>query len=447
MPRHHLTGYLLIILLFLSSCSRDEDLLITINEDQAALESRLLELYGSASFLILPDSDNFSHIPVDANNPITAEKVFLGQMLFHETGLALNAKLPEGKGTYSCSSCHIANSGFQSGRQQGIAEGGLGFGFKGEARVMNPIYHPDSVDVQPIRVPTVLNSSFQQVVLWNGQFGANGPNQGTEANWTPGTPREVNNLGFDGLETQAIAGLSVHRMRLDSTLVENGPYKEYFDNAFPQIAISERYSLKNAGLSIAAYVRTILANESPFQKMLKNESHTMRTEEIKGARLFFGKARCYECHSGPGMNGMNFHALGMNDLNGNGIIGLVDETTSKGRGGFTNRPQDDYKFKIPTLYNLRDVEFYGHGSSFSSIREVIQYKNEAISQNSAVPQANLDPKFQPLGLTEIEIDQLTAFIENALHDPNLSRYVPDQTPMGSCFPNADAQSKFDLGCD
>lgn len=447
MRKNFLYFSLLLVMLLLASCNSDEDILIQLNEDQIALESRIQELYGSTSFLVLPASDDYRSIPADNNNPISAEKVLLGQLLFHETGLALNAKLPEGKGTYSCSSCHIAKAGFQSGRKQGMAEGGMGFGFKGETRIMNPVYHPDSVDVQPIRVPTVLNAAFQQVVLWNGQFGANGPNQGTQANWTPGTPREVNNLGFDGLETQAIAGLTVHRMRLDPTLVEDGPYKSLFDQAYPQLPESERYTLKNAGLSIAAYVRTLLANEAPFQRMLRNESHTMGTTEIKGARLFFGKARCFECHSGPGLNGMSFHALGMNDLAGNGVIGEVDDATSRGRGGFTSRAEDNYKFKTPTLYNLRDVEFYGHGGSFTSIREVIEYKNKAVAENTSVPPGQLDPGFKPLDLTPLEVEQLTAFIENALRDPDLARYVPDATPMGSCFPNADDQSRIDLGCN
>ena len=63
------------------------------------------------------------------------------------------------------------------------------------------------------------------------------------------------------------------------------------------------------------------------------------------------------------------------------------------------------------------------------------------------PPNRLSPFFQPLNLSEEEIDHLTLFIENALHDPNLNRYVPESTPLGSCFPNADVQSKIDLGCE
>jgi cytochrome c peroxidase len=47
----------------------------------------------------------------------------------------------------------------------------------------------------------------------------------------------------------------------------------------------------------------------------------------------------------------------------------------------------------------------------------------------------------------MEIRQLTAFVEEALYDPNLDRYVPDALPSGNCFPVADPLSKQQLGCD
>ena len=57
---------------------------------------------------------------------------------------------------------------------QGIADGGLGYGVRGEGRHPNPVYDTDSLDVQPIRSPSILNAAYQEVQLWNGQFGAHG---------------------------------------------------------------------------------------------------------------------------------------------------------------------------------------------------------------------------------------------------------------------------------
>jgi len=60
------------------------------------------------------------------NNPITLDKIKLGQLLFHETGLAEGASQEIILETYSCSSCHISSAGFTPERMQGIADGGLG---------------------------------------------------------------------------------------------------------------------------------------------------------------------------------------------------------------------------------------------------------------------------------------------------------------------------------
>ncbi|NKI30691.1 cytochrome-c peroxidase [Croceivirga thetidis] len=440
--------YILALLPFLS-CEPDFDFqLVEDSNLENEVREELTELLGSLDRLILPESDAYSQIPNDLRNPITAEKVALGKFLFHETELGVAAKVTEGLKTYSCASCHHAKAGFQSGMKQGIGEGGWGFGTFGELRIANSLYPIDSIDVQPIRSPTILNTAYQDVMLWNGQFGATGTNAGTEASWTEGTPKARNNLGFQGLEIQAIAGMGVHRLNVSPENIDNGAYKALFDAAYPDIDIDQRYSLENAGLAIAAFERTVLSNEAPFQKFLKGETGLMSDDELKGAQLFFGKAKCMKCHSGPGLNGMEFHALGMNDLSGNDVIGQVDAGTAKGRGGFTNDSNDDYKFKTPTLYNLKDVQFLGHGGSFSTVREVIAYKNNAIAENNLVPTERLSDQFQALGLTDEEISQLTMFIENSLYDPNLSRYVPAFTPLGtSCFPNADEQSLLDMGCN
>jgi cytochrome c peroxidase len=118
----------------------------------------------------------------------------------------------------------------------------------------------------------------------------------------------------------------------------------------------------------------------------------------------------------------------------------------KGRGGFTLDPADDFTFKTPQLYNLTDSPFYGHGSSFATLREVVEYKNDAVAQNAIVPPGQLADGFHPLGLTPEEVTDLVAFLENALYDPKLERYVPNRLPSGNCFPVNDPQAQADLGC-
>jgi len=428
------------------SCQSDNDY-HNVPVADSELENQLIELYGSKEALVLPQESDLSSIPYDPNNPISAAKVLLGSFLYHETGLASQAMYEESMYTYSCASCHHVDAGFQSGLRQGIGDGGLGFGFIGEGRHSNPMYAPNQLDVQPIRTPSALNVAFQSVMLWNGQFGATGPNTGTESQWTLGTPKENNILGFEGVEIQAIACLDVHRLEVNGNEIVNSPYKPLFDDAFPNVEESNRYTKINAALAIAAYERTLLANEAPFQSWLKGSSNAMTEDQKLGAQLFYGKAQCYQCHSGPALNDMNFYALGMNDLQGPEISVTVDEATKKGRGGFTGNPEDDYKFKTPQLYNLKDVQFLGHGGTFESVKSIIEYKNNGVPENSNVPSSQISEHFKQLNLTEQEIDQLVEFIEEALYDSYLQRFVPEELPTGNCFPNADPQSKIDIGCD
>jgi cytochrome c peroxidase len=463
------------LILTLSGCERSlapddttitqqgETLSVDAMDLQSALDQSLLETVrarsetGQIDFFKFPESTQLERIPQDPNNPLTRTKVELGRRLYHETALAVSSVRPEGFESYSCASCHHAQGGFAANLPQGMAEGGSGFGIAGEGRVALPDYDssPDAPDCQPIRTPSTLNGAYQELMLWNGQFGGVGDNLGTVDLWLPGTPLESNHLGLHGLETQAHAGLVVHRMAsIELSRVATSPtYQALFRVAYP----FERQPVNrlNAALAIAAYERTLLATRSPFQRWLKGNVNALTVPEKRGALLFFGNAGCVSCHTGPALNSMSFHALGMYDLDHSCDLGRVDmrpfegtvpEAVRRGRGGFTGEPTEMYAFKTPQLYNLVDSPFYGHGASFASVREVVVYKNLAVAQNPIVPPDRLADEFVPLGLTAAEIDDLVAFVERGLYDPDLERYLPNRLPTGLCFPNNDAQSILDLGC-
>ena len=446
-----ITTFLLLIVIGFSACKPDETPIIptpTLDDELVSILNIASDT-GDKSHFIQPQSDDFDAIPQDPRNPLTEEKVTLGKLLFHETGMALDPRDEQGTSTYSCASCHFAAAGFQAGRHQGIGEGGVGIGMHGEGRDISPDYQVVNLDAQPIRTPSVINTAFQEVMLWNGQFGALGINQATDYAWV-GDVRENNNLGYEGLEVQAIAALDVHRQEVNEDFILSNEYQQLFEAAFPQLEEAERYTDEYAGLAIAAYERTMFSNQAPFQRYLQGEEDAMTEQEKRGAIVFFDKGKCGTCHNGPGLNSMSFYGLGMLDLFASELPVFktpVDAPENRGRGGFTAIPEDNYKFKVPQLYNLADSPFYGHGSSFFSISEVLEYKNNAISQNPEVPEGQLATEFVPLGLTGAELDDLEAFLTTALRDPDLARYAPESLPSGNCFPNADAVSIVDLGCD
>ena len=447
---HLRKGWALVLCLSLYACQSPD----TFVSAEEPLDTRLTQLLNNAGegaglqAFMFPPADQLGIIPQDPKNPLSPEKVALGKLLFHETGLARNPQNNEGMYTYSCASCHHVDAGFQAGRRQGIGDGGVGFGMFGEGRTMHPLYLEAELDIQPVRTPSALNTAYQPLMLWNGQFGAGSLNQGTENLWPDDTPIATNRLGYEGLETQAIAGLGVHRLVIDSELQQDPAYQQLFAAAFPNLNEADRFTPEQAGLAIAAYERTLLATEAPFQRWLQGDQDAMSDEEKTGAILFFGEAGCVSCHKGPALNEMAFYALGMGDLEGNSVYGNgPDEKTKRGRGGFTGAAEDMYAFKVPQLYNLKDSPFYGHGGTFTNLREVVAYKNAGTPQVDGMPASVLAAEFQPLGLTHEEVDALTLFLEQSLYDPSLYRYVPQALPSGQCFPNNDPSSKIDLDCD
>ena len=113
---------------------------------------------------------------------------------------------------------------------------------------------------------------------------------------------------------------------------------------------------------------------------------------------------------------------------------------------FTKSTEDNYKFKVPQLYNVKDFGFYFHGASKTSVHDVVEYFNNGQGENPNVPNSKLSSFFHPLRLNATEVNELTDFLENALRDPDLERYLPTNVMSGNCFPNNDPLSKDDMGC-
>ena len=432
------------------SCVHDPD----FNFDQL-LKTQLNERSATGSYegYIMPDGTDLAALPNQGEkNPVTQAKVELGRMLFFETGLALENKYPTAKNTYSCSSCHIPSRGFTAGRFQGVADGAIGFGVSGELRSKNPLYLGDEVDAQGARPLPVINLTYVTNALWAGTFGSFNVNVGTEASWHQDSLVEINFKGLPGLEANNARALAVHRQVINKAVTDSLGYTAMFDAAFPEIPVSQRYNRETGAFAIAAYFRTILTNRAPFQKWLKGDQTAMTEQQKKGALLFFGKAGCADCHNSPSLNSQphQFFALGVKNHYQSGYQVFRTGPNDKrnlGRGGFTERAEDMHKFKVPQLYNLRDVGFYFHGASKTSLKEVVEYFNAGVPENPEVPASQITGFMRPLGLTPQEIDDLVEFLANGLYDPELERYQPSVTMSGNCFPNNDPLSRIEMGCN
>ena len=431
----------------LSGCAKDQ--MTNPLDQQLTRTLKNLSPTRDIAHFILPQSNDFASIPQGKANPLTPEKVALGKMLFFETGLARDAKHESGKGTFSCSTCHVPSAGFMPGRVQGIADGGTGFGFNGESRSKSSEYEDGELDVQGARPLSLLNVAYVTNTSWSGKFGAHYVNEGTEYAWDKEEVTKVNHLGMDGLEAQNIEGLGLHRMVVDEETVNDLGYREMFDQAFKDFPQSERYTTLTTSFAISAYLRTLTTTKAPFQEWLKGNESAMTALEKEGALLFFGKAGCYRCHSGPALNSMEFHALGVRDLymTPGSVQTDINDKRNFGRGAFTGKEEDMYKFKVPGIYNMGDSPFYFHGSSKRSLWGLVEYFNKAIPENPNVPKEQVAKEFHPLYLDVQDIEALVTFLENSLRDPDLNRYAPEEVLSGNCFPNNDQQSKMELGCE
>lgn len=442
--------YLIITAIILVTISCTKDTMPSFIE----IDTQLRRIIGANSpdntvdFYILPEEDEIEQIPQDPKNVLTKEKIALGKMMFYDTGLANTAMKPEGIGTYSCATCHIPEAGFYPNSFQGIADGGIGFGTNGEDRLMSQKYVESELDVQSARPLSMVNVAFVENTFWNGQFGGGGVNVGTEGVWDLREDTERNNRGFSGIETQNFEGLTAHRIFMDKDILEDLGYKEMFDEVFSDVQISKRYTVETASLAYSAYIRSIISNEAPFQKWLKGDNDAMSYSEKKGGILFFSKAQCYLCHYNQNLGSPEFHALGVDNMSDQPSYNTSGtDRRNLGRGGFTLDPADNHKFKVPGLYNVGDANFYFHGASKSSLKDVVEYFDRAEPENSNVPESQISDKFNSLSLTDVEKEHLLHFLENGLRDPNLIRFQPDFVPSGNCFPNNDPQSRIDLGCE
>jgi len=436
------------LIVLLNACTKDR--MPTLVELDNQLENSIQgkSPNGTLDFYVLPNENDLHLIPQDPKNPLTPQKVELGKLMFHDTGLGQDPMKEAGRGTYSCASCHVSEAGFRPGNFQGIADGGVNFGIGGEDRVKNTLYSDDELDVQSARPLSMVNVAYVSNTFWNGQFGGGNVNEGTEDVWDLRDDTELNHLGFEGIETQNMDGLIAHRITINKELLDEYGYTFLFDQVFADVPVEERYTIATASLAFSAYIRTILANRAPFQDWLKGDREALGYEEKKGAILFFEKAQCIQCHYNQNLGSSEFHALGVTDMDQIPSYNTSpDDRRNLGRGGFTLQPEDNYRFRVPGIYNLQGANFYFHGASKTSIRDLVEYKNAAQSENSRVPQDLISSKFKPIGLTEEEKYHLIAFLENGLQDPDLKRYVPTSVLSGNCFPNADEASQLDLGCN
>ena len=308
---------------------------------------RILVLIGLLSIIACsktsPDDDVYTPVPVSLNipplfeqilppiipndNPLTEEGIALGKKLFFERRLSKsNAK--------SCASCHNPSNAFTDIAQFSV-------GVDGQIGVRNsmPLFN--------------LAWNFGDRFAWDG--------------------KEL------GLERQALEPvrnpIELHGdwTEIASKLQQDAEYPTLFLQAFGTSEIDSTLITK----AIAQFERTLISGNSRFDQHLLGNSD-LTPQELNGFDIYLreDKGDCFHCH-GIGTNPLWTD----NDFHNNGL----DETFSDlGLGAITGDPNDNGKFRTPSLRNLIFTAPYMHDGRFATLDEVIDHYSEGIKISSTL---------------------------------------------------------------
>ncbi len=296
-----------------------------------------------AQWLALPEV-----APAPADNPTTAVKVTLGKMLFMDPRFSST-------GTVSCNSCHNVMEGGDDSRT-------FSMGVHGKLGGRN--------------APTVWNSAFHSVQFWDGRA------------------KLLEDQAKGPVTNPVEMGVSEIEQAMDKVRAITG-YKPYFEAAFGKDAMT----VDNAAKAVAAFERTLITPNSPYDKYVKGDKNAMTALQVKGMQTFAATG-CTSCHSGAAFNGPKME-LGQGyyakfpTFSENGFTEKYDLMADKGREAATGKAQDAHMFRVPTLRNITDTAPYFHNGSVNDLSIAVAVM--------AKTQLNKE-------LTDNEIKEIVAFL-------------------------------------
>lgn len=281
-------------------------------------------------------------IPFPEDNPITSEKIAFGKTLFFDKRLSKNNQI-------SCATCHKPAKAFTDGLSKSI-------GANGRVAMRN--------------APSLLNSSYFKSYMYDGEVKT--------------------------LEQQVLVPLQDH-LEMGSSMKEVLE-KLSKDSNYQRLARSifnrelDAYVITRA---ISTYERSLISQDSKFDRYKAGEKNDLNANEIAGWKLFSEKLYCTKCHSGS--NFTNYKVLS------NGLYS--DYGIDQGRYRINGLEREKGTFKVPSLRNVSLTAPYMHDGSIRTLKEVISHYSKGGAAFS-----NKSPIIKPFKLTKLEISQLERFL-------------------------------------
>ncbi len=294
--------------------------------------------------------------PYPEDNEPTPERVALGKMLFFDPRLSSD-------GNMSCASCHNPMFGWSDGLPTARGHKSMVLGRAS---------------------PTVINTAYNTIQMWDGR------------------KKDLEDQAIGPME--ASVEMNTDFDRLFRFLNNNQGYSEAFARAYPGEGINKRTLAK----AIASYERTIISNDSPFDRWIRGDASAMTEQQVRGFRIFVDpdKGNCAICHSAPNFTDNGFHNLGL----------ASDGGESADPGRYAIKPVKILKgaFKTPTLRDVALTAPYFHDGSARTLMEVVEHYVKG-----GVVRERVSPNIRPLNLTAREKQDLVAFMEalTTRHEP------------------------------
>ncbi len=312
-----------------------------------------------------------------SDNPITDAKAKLGDMIFDEKRVSADNSV-------ACNTCHSPRNGFTTHTKtsRGVRD-----------------------QIGKRNAPSILNAMFYKSMFWDGRAAT--------------------------LEEQATVPIlnPVEMGQKDpKDVVAKLAAIPEFVEAFQKV-FGRPPNWEDMGKALAAFERTRLSSEAPFDRFLHGDKKALNASQRRGWDLFTGKARCGNCHTYdpalPLFGDNRFHntgvAAGKKDFNqlskraaesaANGNKAEIDklalETDYSDLGRFlvTKNREDIGGFKTPFLRDVLLTGPYMHDGSLETLWDVIEFFNKGGERNPF-----LDAEMKPLGLTASEVDDLVNFL-------------------------------------
>lgn len=347
----------------------------------------------AAALLILPGhaSEITKPVPIKDGDyrKVDPKSAALGRLLFYD-------KILSGNRNIACGTCHSHEHATADGLSLGVGEGGIGLGPKrrfGEGR-----------DIAVKRVPRNANALFNlghkdfRVLFHDGRLSAddtygNGFNTPAEE-WFP--------KGLTSIAAAQAMFPITSRVEMAGDPAENdiaASRRERIDHVWPKLArrvsaipeyrerFGDAFGIKGSDITMVHIANAIgdfiisewRSDTAPFDAWLKGEANVFEPQQKAGAALFYGKADCASCHSGPLLTNQKFYSLALPPLGPGRTRPFDPYARDVGRMAETDDITDAYRFRTPSLRNISKTGPYGHNGAYASLDGIIRHHLDPVA--------------------------------------------------------------------